>query len=241
MSLPGVTTAPTELTFSLLTTPRNGASNASRTYELGREVLVTSTRPGQVSRVSVAVAIDEAALGEKPQEEIAKIEELVAAAVGANPARGDTVAVMTRAFEPLEMEEMQFWETPWFATILRNVVALLSVLLVLLLAVRPLLKAVTRKLDPASAADDDADDADEDETDEDEADEDDDESEEAARRGLPLAMLEPPSPEELSQQIEAARRIAREQPEDAVQALRRMLREQPPTADEDSEEESEAA
>jgi len=219
---------------------RNGASNASRTYELGREVLVTSSRPGQVSRVSVAVAIDEAALGEKPEEEIAKIEKLVAAAVGANPERGDTVAVMTRAFEPLEMEETQFWETPWFATILRNVVALLSVLLVLLLAVRPLLKAVTRKLDPASAAGNDADDADDaDQTDED--DEDDEDSEGGRLAVLPVAAGEPPSPEELSQQIEAARRIAREQPEDAVQALRRMLREQPPTADEDSEEESEAA
>ena len=37
---------------------QNGASNASRVYELGREVSVTSNRPGQVSRVSVAVAID---------------------------------------------------------------------------------------------------------------------------------------------------------------------------------------
>lgn len=215
-------------------TARNGASNASRTFEVGREVQVTSTRPGQLRRISVAVAIDEAALGEDRDAELGKIEELVTAAVGASAGRGDTVAVMARAFQPTEMDPPQFWETGWFATILRNVVALLSVLLVLLLAVRPLLKAVTRRIDPPVAvgeavAEDGAEDAGKDGGGEDSAGETD---------AAPLA-LDPSG--ELPRQIEAARRIAREQPDDAVQALRRMLREQPAPADEDADAEAGAA
>jgi len=39
-------------------------------------------------------------------------------------------------------------------------------------------------------------------------------------------------PADLADQIELARRITREQPDDALQALRRMLREQPAPASE---------
>lgn len=191
----------------------NGATNASRVYELGREVSVTSSRPGQVARISVAVAIDKDAL-ENPAE-LAQIEALVAAAVGSDPQRGDTVEVISRTFPPVEVEEPQFWETPWFATILRNVVALLGVLLVLLLAVRPLLKAVNKRLNPekpaVEAGDSDSGD------------------------GTPATIEQPsapPVPADLADQIELARRITREQPEDALQALRRMLREEPAPASE---------
>lgn len=233
---------------------QNAATNASRTYEVGREVSVTSQRPGQVRRVSVAVAIDEAALGENAEEELAKIEELVAAAVGADPQRGDTVAVMTRAFSPAEIEEPQFWETPWFATILRNVVALLSVLLVLLLAVRPLLKAITGKTEAAAkdkAKDDDEKSEDEDEDGEKDEGEDEDEDErdpadeEEARKiaeaiHREAGVLEPPTSAALAEQIELARRITREQPEDALQALRKMLREQEAPEEEDEAQEQAA-
>ncbi|WP_137681381.1 flagellar basal-body MS-ring/collar protein FliF [Aurantiacibacter suaedae] len=211
---------------------RNGASNASRTFDVGREVSVTSTRPGAMSRLSVAVAIDQSALGDNPQQELKKVEELVAAAVGADPQRGDIVTVRTRAFNPAELEEPAFWETPWFATILRNVVALLSVLLVLLLAVRPMLKAVNNRLDPSRAAksrqnDDEA---------EDDEEYSDDEGEGEALPSEERPALLPSSAdfpgatnnEALTQQIELARRITREQPDDALQALRRMLREVPP-------------
>ena len=210
-------------------TAQNASSNASRTFELGREVSVTSTRPGQVRRLSVAVAINEAALGENAEEELAKIEELVAAAVGADTERGDTVAVMTRAFQTVEMEEPQFWETPWFATILRNVVALLSVLLVLLLAVRPLLKVFSNKASKAAG---------------DDADEDGEEADggPSGSRGNQPASAEQsaPSSADLTLQIEAARRLTREQPDDALQALRRMLREQAAPLEDDEEDERKA-
>jgi flagellar M-ring protein FliF len=197
-----------------------GEQSATRTYELGREVAVSNVGPGSLKRISVAVALNQTALkGAKPAD-LKKFEQLVSAAVGADPNRGDTVAVVVRPFEPLEVESTPFWETAWFATILRNVVALISVLLVLFLVVRPAVRALTGgKKD----------------------DEDDEDGATAIAGRAPAPMLAPagaygayasqpggPDREQLSAQIELAQRIVREQPDDALLALRRMLGEQQP-------------
>jgi len=191
-----------------------GESSTSRTYELGREVAVSNIAPGGVRRLSVAVALDQAAMkGTKPAD-ITRLEELVSAAVGADEQRGDKVAIIVRPFQATELEETPFWETPWFATIVRNGVALLSVLLVLLLGVRPAIKALTGRNKP-----------------EDEAEDGEDEGAEDGRQALPSASLPAPtfSRERLAGEIELAQRIAREQPDDALAALRRMLNETPQT------------
>jgi len=188
--------------------PTTGESSASRTYELGREVAVSNSTPGSVKRLSVAVALSKEAMQGTSAAELTKIEELIGAAVGANPERGDQVAVMVRPFEAAsEIEALPFWETAWFATILRNVVALLAVLLVLLLGVRPMLKAVTGKRKAANeAAGGEA---------------------EPDGEGGRLATLTRADPgadrERLTAQIELAQRIVREKPDDALLALRRML------------------
>ena len=190
-----------------------GESSSSRTYELGREVAVSNTAPGGVRRLSVAVALNQEALkGTKPAD-IARLEELVSAAVGADEQRGDTVALIVRPFQAVELEDAPFWETPWFATIVRNSVALLSVLLVLLLGVRPAIKALTRGSKKEQA----------------EAEEDEEEGAEDEPVVVPAGALPAPSlsRERLAGEIELAQRIAREQPDDALAALRRMLNETP--------------
>lgn len=202
-----------------------GETRASRSFELGREVAVSNSGPGALKRLSVAVALNADALEGATPQELEQIENLVSAAVGANPARGDTVAVMTRKFEPVEFTEAEFWETPWFATIVRNAAALLSVLLVLLLGVRPLLKM----LRPARKEENEAESG--------EADGDEDEDSEsdgsaAASASRVLAVInDGPDSAALTKQVELARRIAREQPDDALHALRRMLAEPPPAED----------
>lgn len=188
--------------------PEVGESSATRTYELGREVAVSNVAPGSVKRLSVAVAINQDVLeGAKPAD-IKKFEDLVAAAVGADTARGDTVAVIVRPFDPPVAEEPPFWEAPWFAMVVRNLVALICVVLVLLFVARPIVRALTGRKD--------------------------EEGEQAegemtvlpaGRRPALIAMNDEPDREELSAQIELAQRIAREQPDDALQALRRMLSE----------------
>ncbi len=204
-------------------TPPGGESSASRTYELGREVAVSNTAPGGVRRLSVAVALDQAALQGTSPADLARIKELVSAAVGANPERGDNVAVIVRPFQPTELEEMAFWETPWFATIVRNAVALVAVLLVLLLGVRPAIKALTGGRNGAAPAGQDSE----------------EEGEIAAPERAAEGVERLPAPadpafsrERLSGQIELAQRIVREHPDDALAALRRMLQDDPATADE---------
>lgn len=130
----------------------NGESSSSRTYELGREVSVANTAPGTVKRLSVAVAISSKAMkGGKPAD-VEQMKQLVTAAVGANAQRGDMVTVVARTFDAVPDEPIPFYETPWFATLVRNGAAVLAVLLVLLLGVRPLIKALKREPRPAQPA-----------------------------------------------------------------------------------------
>jgi flagellar M-ring protein FliF len=189
--------------------PTTGESSTARTYELGREVAVSNTGPGSIKRLSVAVALSKDAMKGVSAQEMKKLEQLIGAAVGANPQRGDQVAVIVRPFQAVEVEAVPFWETPWFATILRNAVALLAVLLVLLLAVRPLLKAFTRD----KRAEMETEDGDESDPD-------------RPRRNNTLAVVgyeAGPDRDRLAAQIELAQRIVREKPDDALLALRRML------------------
>lgn len=210
-----------------------GESSTSRTYELGREVAVSNQGPGTLKRLSVAVALNQDALkGAKPAD-LKKIEDLVAAAVGADPARGDKVAVIVRPFAPPVAEEAPFWEAPWFAMVVRNAVALISVLLVLLLAVRPALKLLGGRKKDKAAADETLD-----ETSQAMADalgDDEDGADDGAtprREPARTAITAMPDNGQLTQQIELAQRIVREKPEDALLALRRMIGETPQPVEE---------
>ncbi|MEO0061641.1 MAG: Flagellar M-ring protein [Pseudomonadota bacterium] len=200
--------------------PAQGESSSTRTYELGREVAVSNQGPGTLKRLSVAVALNQTALkGAKPAD-LAKIRDLVSAAVGADPARGDKVEIIIRPFAPADVAPPQFWETQWFAMAVRNGVALLSVLLVLLLAVRPVVKSLTGRRAVADAADDEGDD---DAQSEARQGEDAGEPAQIAARIAGRTAPAEPGREQLTQQIELAQRIVREQPDDALLALRRMI------------------
>jgi len=204
--------------------PTNGESSTSKTYELGRQISVSETGPGGIKRLTVAVAISADALKGAKAKELADLEALVSAAVGANPQRGDVVKIVTRSFEPVAVEATPFYETPWFAMVVRNGAAVLAVLLVLLLGVRPMIAAM-RGDKPAKAAKGKKGAADE--TDD----------------GVPLALpsrsnmpvaegvaVEVSRAELLSRQLGLAQRIVAEKPESAVHVLRQMLAEPAPEA-----------
>lgn len=124
------------------TPPTNGETSSSRTYELGRQVSVANTRPGGIKRISVAVAIKADAMKGARAQDVQDIQSLVSAAVGADQQRGDQVKVVMRKFEPVGESATPFYEAPWFAMVVRNGAALLAVLMVLLLGVRPLIRAM---------------------------------------------------------------------------------------------------
>jgi flagellar M-ring protein FliF len=185
-----------------------------RAYELGREVAVTTARPGGVKKVSVAVAVSAEALKKAAPMTAAQLEALVSATVGANTQRGDQIEVVASKFEPVNLEPPAFYEEAWFAMLVRYGTALLAVLLVLLLAVRPLIGKIKGKGEKASAA---------------------------AEASAPLAVIDDEDAQapasdvvleqadsgtplgDLPKQVELARRLAAQQPERAVEALQRML------------------
>jgi flagellar M-ring protein FliF len=234
---PGAAPTPGASPTPAATPAANGETSSARTYELGREVAVTNQTPGKIKRLSVAVALSGAIMAKAKPAEIDQIKQLVTAAVGADPARGDQVAVVVRNFSPVAVTPPAFWETPWFAMIVRNVVALLAVLLTLLLGVRPLITALKR--DPApvivkdseeAAAARDGEDAEGDEDGEDGADS------PVRRRRKKIQRIEPIidpetgeiDPDALSRQVGVAQRIVVEQPDNALNALRQLLNEPNP-------------
>lgn len=205
-------------------TATTGESSASRTYELGRQVSVANTQPGKIKRISVAVAISQAAMAKAKPGEIDQIKALVSAATGIDPARGDQVQVIVRPFEPVSDEPPPFWEAPWFAMVVRTVAALIAVLLVLLLGVRPLVRALKREPKEVIVAAPTA----EGEQTNDEAG-----SETKAKKKARDGEEEESEDEAalLGRKVGMAHRMVEERPEEALLALRQMLGTQPEPAE----------
>lgn len=218
--------------------PQQNDTSAQRTFELGREVSVTSDVPGGIKRLTVAVALSSEALKKIRPATAAQIQALVSAAVGAQTQRGDLVTVVEGKFEPTGLNEAAFYEKAWFATVLRNAVALIAVILAMLFGVKPLVSALTKKNEAATKAETEAEAA---------ADALAQNSPVLDENGNPI-----PRPDgregdldgvdvaissdaidgqngnnvhDLKEQVELAKRLASEQPERATDALRRMLAE----------------
>lgn len=214
-------------------TQGNGESSSTRTYELGREVAVANTRPGGLKRLSIAVAISSAAMKGAKAKDLADLEALVSATVGANAQRGDQIKIVTRTFQASdESEEAAFYETPWFALLVRNGAAVLAVLLVLLLGVRPITKAVKGTKGQPSSVNDLAT-HDDDSNNGSEANQPAEANENASSTLAHPAKISGPEPFDvdmarsdlLSQQVGLAQRLVAERPDSALAALRQMINE----------------
>lgn len=191
------------------TTPATGQRSTERAYEIGREVAVTSTGPGGVRRISVAVALSSEALAAIAPATEEQLQALVSAAVGANAERGDQVTIVAGAFDPVEEVETPFYEAGWFGLALRYGGALLVALLALLFVVRPVMRSL-KPADPTPA--DEADNA----------------AQGSTARSETEIVIEgraAPNEDDLREQVQLARRLANEQPDRAAAALRRMLAE----------------
>ena len=195
--------------------PQSGESASTKTYELGREVAVSTASPGKLKRLSVAVGLSDAAFKKAKPADIDQIKQLVSAAVGANPQRGDTVTVVVRKFEPDVAVPVPFYEAPWFSMVLRNAVALIAVLMFMLMGVRPLVKALKRDAAQVPAT----------------KDKDGDKAEPEVDLAAEVVAANPVNPETgqidenlLQRQIGLAQQLAHERPESAVTALRQLLK-----------------
>lgn len=137
-------------------------------YEISKTTRTEITEAGRVKRLSVAVVVDglyaQDANGQvtytpRPPEELERIAALVRSAVGFDQARGDQVEVVNLRFAegpdklPLEAEPglFEFSRDDMMRFIELGILVLVS-LLMLLFAVRPLMKRIFKEPEPPALA-----------------------------------------------------------------------------------------
>ncbi len=129
---------------------------STRNYEMDRTVSYVRQELGRIKRVTVALAVDdqkvvdpqtgEVSFQPWPEQELQRLSMLVRDAVGYSAARGDSVTVMNTAFAPeetIEFEAPAFWEQPWFWDLMKQVLAGLVILVLVLGLLRPTLKSLS--------------------------------------------------------------------------------------------------
>lgn len=135
----------------------NGSSSksATRNFELDKTITHTRMGTGAVSRLSVAVVVDDRHTVGKDgkvvnqsysSEDINRLSDLVKQAVGFNNSRGDQVTVTNVAFNPGEemenLPETPFWEQVWFADLMKQLIAAATILFLLLGVLRPAVRGL---------------------------------------------------------------------------------------------------
>jgi flagellar M-ring protein FliF len=131
-------------------TPQSGSKSAVRNFELDKTITHTRLASGVLERLSVAVVIDnQRVYGEDgkiisknySKEDINRFTNLVKQAIGFNVRRGDQVTVSNVAFlipEAMEvLPEIPMWEQGWFIDLMKQVGAVLVVLLLIFAVLRP--------------------------------------------------------------------------------------------------------
>ncbi|MBK8993009.1 MAG: flagellar M-ring protein FliF [Gammaproteobacteria bacterium] len=149
--------------------PRNVRTESTRNYEVDRSLSHTRHQVGNVRRLTVAVVLDDrvrvnAESGERENlswddASLERVTTLVRDAVGYDPARGDSVNVVNAAFFDLpatesELEAVPFWQQDWFLPVVRQALAALLVLAVLLAVVRPVLRSLSSNVKQLRALED---------------------------------------------------------------------------------------
>ncbi len=152
---PGNGTTDTEIPGADGTTTeaQNESSSAIKNYELDKTITHTRRVPGTIRRLSAAVLIDDKISFDEAgemirtpltEEELDQYKQLAQEAVGFSEERGDSVVVINRSFQPVEeitpLEPLPIWEQSWLWTMVRQVLIGLSVLLLVLLVLRPAVK-----------------------------------------------------------------------------------------------------
>jgi flagellar M-ring protein FliF len=149
--------APNTANGTEVTGPDSKSRQSTRNYEIDRTMAHTLTPAGRVTRLSVAVLVDNlrttAADGNVtetplPPEQIERLTALVRDAVGFVAARGDTVNVVNSSFAGVaaipegDLETVPFWEKAW----VQDLAKLLGGVIVLFVIIFSVLKPLTKGL-----------------------------------------------------------------------------------------------
>ncbi|MDH5545452.1 MAG: flagellar basal-body MS-ring/collar protein FliF [Gammaproteobacteria bacterium] len=136
--------------------PSKKSDRSTFNYELDKTISHTRKAPGTLKRLSVAVVMDDkvvvgadgsVARATYSPEEIESIRSLVREAVGFSEQRGDSLNIINAAFQISQdippAPSGPLWEQPWFIDLAKQGVGVLAVLVIILLVVRPVIRAMT--------------------------------------------------------------------------------------------------
>lgn len=143
--------------------PTENSSSATRNYEIDRTVSHSTDPAGQVTRVSVAVVVDDKQVLDakgKPKvvsytpAELQRMSNLVKNAVGFDAARGDSVSVVDARFDSTgnaaDVYHPHFWERPGVLDLGKQALGVILVLALGFGLLRPMLKNLVRGPQAAS-------------------------------------------------------------------------------------------
>ncbi|AEC19329.1 flagellar MS-ring protein [Pusillimonas sp. T7-7] len=125
----------------------NSRSDATINYEVDRSITHVKDPVGSLRRLSAAVVVNYRDVDGKatplPEEELAKLNDLVKQAMGYSPARGDTLSVVNSQFSDDTPAAAPIWQNPIYLEyamqLLQYVLAGVALLLVWRLIIKPLL------------------------------------------------------------------------------------------------------
>lgn len=136
--------------------PMRLSNSAIRNFEVGKTIRHTQHGQGNIERLTVAVLVDKPTVtgadGESVREamsdeELNRLSGLVRDAVGFSETRGDSINVISAAFQDVAVEEFvsddpPLWQQPWAMELARWLIAALVVLALIGFVVRPLVNGL---------------------------------------------------------------------------------------------------
>jgi len=140
-----------------VTGPDSTAKSTTRNYEIDRTMAYTRSPAGKVTRLSVAVLIDNLRSTDKdgktvetplPKDQLDRLTALVRDAVGFDQARGDSVNVVNSSFlgtpasEDGELESVPLWEKAWVQTLAKVLAGVIVLLIIVFSVLKPLAKGL---------------------------------------------------------------------------------------------------
>jgi flagellar M-ring protein FliF len=159
---PGAT--PNNPEGTAVTGPDSTSRQTTKNYEIDRTMAYTRAPAGKVTRLSVAVLIDNLRTTDKdgkvtetplPKDQLDRLTSLVRDAVGFDAARGDTVNVVNSSFlgtpavEEGELESIPFWERAWAQTLAKVLAGVLVLLVIVFSVLKPLTKGLLTAARPS--------------------------------------------------------------------------------------------
>ncbi|MDD1013157.1 flagellar basal-body MS-ring/collar protein FliF [Pseudomonas rubra] len=148
--------------------PADKRQQSTKNFELDRSISHTRQQQGRLTRLSVAVVVDDQlkldpATGEAARtpwaaEDLARFTRLVQDAVGFDASRGDSVSVINVPFAADRGEvisEIPFYSQPWFWDIIKQVMGVLFILVLVFGVLRPVLNNITGNGKQGAGADGD--------------------------------------------------------------------------------------